>query len=142
MKYLAFTLALLVSQLGGRYASESQALTRAAPAPAEFTTTASLGVDGLVGFRISVCAEATRTLSGAGTLQAYLLDEHTGLVQRNNDLDLSVDASGVRCQAFPDFGVHGSRAEGRVIFAANGVTVSGGSTVTVRYTGYSSKGDL
>jgi hypothetical protein len=125
---------------GDRYAQEAQALTRAAPTEASFTLTASMSTFRLTGFRVMVCADAGQTLSGAGTLQAYLLDEKSGLVARNNDLDLSVDEAGDRCQAFPDFAVAGSRAEGRVIFAATGVTVSGG-TVTVFYRGYAAKGD-
>jgi hypothetical protein len=96
----------------------------------------------LAGFRIMVCAGASQTLSGAGTLQAYLLDEKSGLVARNPSLDMSVTSSGVRCQAFPDFVVAGSKVEGRVIFAANGVTVSAGTTVTVYYRGYAPRSGL
>lgn len=141
MKTLAIIMALTLSQTGFRSAAETQALTRAAPGVMEFTPSASLKLLGLSGFRVTVCAESGQTLSGAGTLSIYMLDELSGLVTRNPGLDMSVTASGNRCQTFPDLVVAGSRGDGWMIAAATGITVSGGTTVTVRYRGYAAKGD-
>jgi hypothetical protein len=106
--------------------TETQDLTRAAP------TTAAEGqaLSAAKGLRVTVCAAAGQTLSGAGTLRAWYYGAVWG---RNSALDQAVPAAaaGVRCWTFPDLQVH-VRA-GRVLFAADSVTVSGGTTVTVRY---------
>lgn len=143
-----FVVALLLGSVafggGGSQviAEENQALTRAAPAASEFTVTSgstigkSLSLIDIEGFRVSVCAEATRTLSGAGNLRAYLLDERSGEVQRNPALDLAVSASSVKCMVFPD--METMVATGRLIYAADSVTVSAGTTVDVRIRGWKS----
>ena len=105
---------------------ETQALTRAAPSLATDGQTLSQARN----LRVTLCAGTGETLSGAGALRAwYMTPGNTW--SRTPELDLSVSTSGVRCHTWPDLEV-GARA-GRVLFAADGVTVSGGTTVTVRY---------
>ncbi len=108
------------------YWTEVQLLTRAAPT----LVTEGLNLRGVIGFRVTVCANATRTLSGTGTLQAYVWDNDLLRWIRNPALDISVSTSGVRCLAFPD--IRTAAASGRVLFAANAVTVSAGTTVDVQ----------
>ncbi|MFL5344362.1 MAG: hypothetical protein ACJ8AT_06200 [Hyalangium sp.] len=86
------------------------------------------------GFFVSVCAASAQTLSGAGLLRAWVYHPDAASWMRNPDLDLSVTASGVRCQAFPDLRT-GYLQGRRVLFAADSLTVSGGTTVTVRIDG-------
>jgi hypothetical protein len=118
--------------------SESQALTRSPATPAAATDGMSL--EDVGGFRVMVAAEATRTLSGAGTLKAWLYDPDVGLWMRNDDLDLSLVGipSSQRAIAFPDFTVE--VPEGRVLFAADSVTVSAGTTVTVYIKAWTKRG--
>lgn len=146
MKKLALVLMFISSVAsalpggGEGYAFETQALTRATPTVADFTITVgtligkSLWLMEMAGFRVSVCATSGQTLSGAGTLQAWLLDERSGLVMRNPGLDMAISASGTRCQVFPDIRSV-MVSSGRVIYAASGVTVSGGATVDVQILG-------
>lgn len=108
--------------------SETQALTRAAPA----TATLGMALGGVKSFRLSVCAASGQTLTGAGTLDVWLYDSVDALWKLNTGLELAVDASGVRCQVFPDFPVDVSKDGTRVLPATNSVTVSGGTTVVVR----------
>lgn len=118
------------SDLAGttRVSSEVQILTRAAP---------TLGSEGMTlrdvaGFRVAVCAEVGQTLSGAGTLLAYVYDNDLAQWIRNKpaDLSLTVIQATVRCAVFPDSETRVS--SGRLLYAASGVTVSGGTTVTVQ----------
>ncbi len=108
------------------YWTEVQLLTRAAPT----LVTEGLNLRGVVGFRVTVCANATRTLSGAGSLRAYVWDNNLLRWIRNPGIDLSVSSSAMRCMAFPD--VETVAASGRVLYAADGVTVSAGTTVDVQ----------
>lgn len=120
---------------GGRAFSESQALTRAAPAAA----TEGISMLRVQGFRVSVCATNGNTLSGTGSLQAWLYNPAADLWMRNPGLDLQVTASGVRCQVFPDFSVSTvapASGEFRTVFATSAVTVSAGTTVDVRIDAY------
>lgn len=116
-----------------RSLSESQALTRAAPT----ASSDGMALDNLAGYRVSVCAESGQTLSGSGNLRAYLYHGDVGLWMRNPALDLAVSVSGARCQVFPDI-EPAAREIGenhRVLYAADTVGVSGGTTVTVRIDG-------
>lgn len=132
-------------------ATETQILTRALPTVASFTVTsgstigASLDLRDVIGFRVEVCGEvaSSRTLSGAGALNAYLLNEDDGKVKRNPGLDLPISVTSTSCagaacacQVFPDQKVSASQLGGRLIYAANAITVSGGTTVLVRITGW------
>jgi hypothetical protein len=105
--------------------SESQALTRAAPT----LVSEGLSLVRCKGFRVYVQAEATRTLSGAGALRAYLWNGSGWIRNTELDIELSADQAGIRTAVFPDQEVVVPR--GRVLYAADGVTVSAGTTVTV-----------
>lgn len=131
MKRIALVFALLAAgvALAGGVAtswSEAQALTRADPtAPTE-----GLSLSNVTGFQVAVCAEATRTLTG-GTLKAWVYNPSSQLWARNADLDLTVGAPATRCRAFPQQRVS-IRNGGRVLYANSSVTVSAGTTATVR----------
>lgn len=120
--------------------------TRAAPTATSFTTTSgsvignSIFLVNATGIRVSVCAVGG-TLSGAGSLNAYLLDDRDGLVKRNVSLDLAITVTATSCagaactcQVFADQRVSASAAGGYVLYAPNGVTHSG-TGVTVRIIG-------
>lgn len=84
------------------------------------------------GYSLMVCAATGQTLSGAGILQAYWCDSRTGVCARQPDADQTVTASGAQCQAFAPFLVpNESTKQDSVVFAASGVTVSGGAGLTV-----------
>lgn len=102
--------------------------TRSAPT----LSTEGMSLIAVYGFRLKVCAASGQTLSGAGTLQAYAYDADEGVWTRNKDLDQLVTNT-TRCQTFPDFRTE-LRAD-RVLFAASGVTVSGGSGLDVLLAG-------
>jgi len=110
---------------------ESQILTRAAPTLA----TEGQALLDLSAITVVVSAELTRTLSGSGTLNAYLYDVDVGRWARCPGLDLTITISGVQDQAFPALLVAGAR-NSRVLWAASGVTVSGGTTVQISQLGY------
>jgi hypothetical protein len=78
-------------------------------------------------------ADVGQTLSGAGTLRAWYYDFTIGAWARNPDLDKNVTLSGQRRQVFSD--VSTLVRTGCVLYAADSVTVSGG-TVTVRLTAW------
>lgn len=84
------------------------------------------------GFRLRVCAAAGQTLSGAGTMQAYLCDAVKQACYRNSGLDQAVTTSGVQCVTFPDFkATYITELADTVEFVASGVTVSGGAGLTM-----------
>lgn len=117
----------------GRTFQETQALTRAIPTD----TTVGLRSDNLMGWRVSVCAASGQTLSGAGTIDVYNYNYTSGLWEFNKGLQMTItvgatSCSGApcRCQVFPDFTAL-ARLGSLILPAANGVTVSGGTTVVV-----------
>jgi hypothetical protein len=87
------------------------------------------------GFYVRLEADTGQTLSGAGTLRAYRYDFSGAAWVRVAELDLTVPAgaSGLRRYAYGDR-VTAMRS-GCVLYAADGVTVSGG-TVTVYITAW------
>lgn len=94
--------------------------------------TSGMALFRVLAIRVTVCADPTRTLSGAGTIRLYYYSPTAALWSRDNDLDLSVDASATdcqgaacRCQTFPDQEVMVRR--GLVKPVPNGVTVSAGN---------------
>lgn len=93
---------------------------------------------GVYGARVGVCAGAGETLTGTGTLRAYLYDPAVADWFYDPDLDLPIakaTPTGARgCRAWPDW-VTGMRGGGRVLYAADGVGVSGGTTVNVYVSG-------
>ena len=136
--YLACT-----SNCPAKYYWETAPLTRAAPSatPVQGTVGAGMLLTNVKGAWISVCAESTRTLSGAGALNAYYYDPAVALWLRDPDLDLAITVtgtscagSGCRCQVWPDFLIAAGKG-GYVLYATNSITVSGGTTVVVRVGG-------
>jgi hypothetical protein len=120
-----------------RYSSEAQAVpTRAAPTTASVSV--GLRMEDVMGYRVTLCAESGQTLSGAGEVHAYWLDDNTGLVTRTEEADeivsvgaTSCSGSACRCQTFlsrPNTVQMG----GVLWYTTSGVTVSGGTTATVR----------
>lgn len=71
---------------------------------------------------VTVCAASGQTLSGGGSLQAYLYDATTQVWARAPDLDLSTTVASVRCLTFPAMYVPGSA--GRIAWVTNAVTAS------------------
>lgn len=112
-----------------RFITEAQALTRAVPTLA----TEGMGLSGVKGYRVSVCAESGQTLAGTGNLRAWLYNPDAGLWMRNPALDLAITVT-VRCQVFPDVRV-AAELEHRVLYANDTVGVSGGTTATMRVDG-------
>lgn len=100
--------------------------TRADPTSA----TEGMSLAGVPGFRLTICAASGQTLSGAGTMKAWVYHPDEAAWARNADLDQTVTVSGKRCQVFPDF-LTGVPNNNRVLFAASSVTVSGGSGLDV-----------
>jgi hypothetical protein len=85
------------------------------------------------GLVVTVCAASGQTLSGAGTLTAYLREPGIALWAAAPELNLTVTSSARRCQTFSGFMVTVPR--GRATWVPTGVTVSGGG-VTVYISGY------
>lgn len=116
--------------------------TRAAPSatPVDGTVNSGMKLNAVVGAYVSLCAASGQTLSGAGSLNAYYYDPGAALWMRDPDLDLSVSVGATscagaacRCQVWPDFAISSAKL-GYVLYATNGITVSGG-TLTVRVGG-------
>ena len=132
--YAAPTVNLSVKEVQGT----TSPVTRAPPTIAVVGTDAGLGLanpqlpanqTGTAGVVVTVCAAATRTLSGAGTIEFYVYDPALPEWSYVKDLSLSVTAT-TRCQTFP--GIWINVAKGRLFAAATGVTFSTGSAgVTV-----------
>lgn len=79
-------------------------------------------------------ADASQTLSGGGTLQAYVYDPQAAAWARCPDCDVAVAVSAVRRQAFSAFDVKVGLPGARVAWIPAGVTVSSGG-VTVYLNG-------
>lgn len=138
---LAFMLAATTVQAGTSvYFSEVEALTRAYP-----NTNPLSGVRGVrmrqpTGYRVSICAELGQTLAGAGTINMYYWSFATGspdvwymnpqLTETISVTATSCQGAPCRCQTFSDRDVT-AHIDGFLEPATNGVTVSGGTTVTV-----------
>lgn len=135
---LAQTVVPCTTSCPARYFWEAQALTRAAPtaAPVSGQPGSGMSTVGLYGARVSLCAETAQTLSGAGALRAYYWHPGAGLWLRSAYLDLTVPAAaaGNQCFLWPD-SITSVRLGGYVLFTSDSVTVSGGTTVTVRLDG-------
>src|SRR5260370_5943180 len=96
------------------------------------------GVQAIV---VTAVAETNQTLLGGGTLDCWIWNPDEFLWTRAPDLDFSMTwtggATARRARMFPALRAP-LRAGGRVNFLANGVTVSGGTTILVRIQGESS----
>jgi hypothetical protein len=94
--------------------------------------TQGLSLDNVQGFSVTACAAAAQTLSGAGTLRAYVYDDAVGLWSRLPDLDLTNTTSAVRCVTFA--GIWAAAPRGRVAYVPDTVTASSNS-VTIHIIG-------
>lgn len=85
------------------------------------------------GLRLRLCADSGQTLSGAGTLSAYVRDETDGLWTRVPALDKTVpaSASGLRCVGWDENAV--LLPYGATVYVPAGVTVSGGNLTVTHY---------
>lgn len=116
--------------------------TRDVPTYAEMAKLKAAGGVGMPmvsvsGYVVSVCADEGHTLSGAGTLEAYVYAPWLPDVSHSalGDLDIAdVWKSGQRCLHFPDLPVY-FRGARKVMYRANGVTVSGGTGLSVYING-------
>jgi hypothetical protein len=112
---------------------EVQSTTRAAPTVNPNTQAPSvrpLALTGLRSYFVTICAEEGETLDGTGYVRAYRWGVLEVVWMRNPDLDRQVTISGEQCQTFA--GEEVDTGYGFVLYAADSVGVSGGSTVTVR----------
>lgn len=135
-------LALALGSLAGgagllRYFTENQSLTRAAPT----LSTDGMSVKDIKGFRVKVCAPSGQTLAGAGAVNLYEFDPTSQLWGLNVGLNMpitvtatSCSGSACRCQTFPGFEV--DAPIGRILPAANAITLSGGSAVDIYVTAW------
>lgn len=106
--------------------SESQALSRAAPTT---SSTDGIALKGVVGYRLSVCAATSQAITGGSII--FWVQDADGLWGDNPTLKQTLTSTGQRCQ------VVGGDWEplvrgGRFLPATSSVTVSGGTTVTVK----------
>ena len=93
---------------------------------------------GLTKLFVVLQANSSQTLSGAGSLQCYVYDGATGGVggwARYKPGDCAVSSSGVQSEAYPTFYVDAPRND-YACWVPSGVTVSGGTTVTVFVLGF------
>lgn len=119
--------------------SESQALTRAAPTLAtEGWEVAPSQRGPSVGYSVVIQAPTGQTLSGAGTVEAWVYDSTFGW-HRYGDTTLDVTSlagcTGLQTCEFTGFQIFGPYPGGRMLYAAKGVTISSGSAVTVAIKG-------
>lgn len=87
--------------------------------------TEGMSLDGVGGFSVHLEGDVTRTITTAGTLQAYLYEDVTGIWNRAPDLDLTPGVTGVRGCGFIGFTVPSAR--GRIAYLPSGVAVSLGN---------------
>jgi hypothetical protein len=110
------------TQIGPR--SVKQVATTATEAAPTLVTDGCLITD-LDGLTIHVEADSGQTLSGAGTLKAWLWNDNSLVWSRAPDLDKSVSTASVRAVSFLGDAVVSAR--GRIAFEISGVTASSGS---------------
>jgi len=94
--------------------------------------TDGVSLSGVGGVVVTVCGTAsTTTLSGAGTLTAYVYNEGTSSWAPAPDYNLTVTSSAVRCQSFAPFWV--ADTHGRIAWVTTGVTASANSLTVYVY---------
>ncbi|HZI08670.1 MAG TPA: hypothetical protein VEZ71_31930 [Archangium sp.] len=118
-----------------RYYWESAPLTRTPPSAAPASGAVGSGMDlaGVEGARVALCPASGQSLTGTGSLRAYLYDPAIGEWMRSPDLDLPVSSATTtanRCRVWPD-AVTAVRGNGRVLYATDAIGVSGGTSVSV-----------
>jgi hypothetical protein len=111
------------TQAGVRSWTQAQALTQAGPAAVD----TGISLSEACYLEVFIFAELTRTLSGAGTLQAYRKIPVVGEWGRAPGFDLSLVGASGRVWTFPLTSIV---SYGQILWCATGVTVSAG-TVTV-----------
>lgn len=95
----------------------------------------------LLAVSVMVQANSSQTLSGGGTLDCWVYHDPTSSWMRMPELDLQVNWPGPgsttvrQTRTFPAIRIP-ARLGGRILFVANGITVSGGSDVLVRIDGF------
>ena len=120
------------TQAANYHKAASSTQTIASPTvPAE--TTDGLDLSDVASVIVCVSAESTRTLSGAGSLECYMYDEgDVARWGRCPELDIAVNASGVRDLYSSEMAVAGGKGRRIAWIPTTTVTVSGGTTVVVR----------
>ena len=94
--------------------------------------TDGLNLEDCVGYDVVLEADSGQTLSGAGTLQAYVYDPQVAGWARAPDFDITVPAGAASNRRFyplagsPGKGIPVLVAQGRIGYTPNGVTVSSG----------------
>lgn len=111
------------TQAGVRSWTQAQALTQAAPGAND----TGIKLSEACSLEVFIFAEPTRTLSGAGSLQAYRKIPVVGEWARAPGFDLSMVGTSGRVWVFP---LSALVSYGEILWCATGVTVSAG-TVTV-----------
>jgi len=98
-------------------------------------TTQGIKMDGYGAVRVRLSATTGNTLSGSGSLQAYIYDYSLARWARYPEGDITVTTSGVRDLIFDskEIGV----ASGLLYYNTSSITVSGGTTVVVGIQMYS-----
>lgn len=96
-------------------------------------------LSGSTGVVVTVCAASGQTLSGAGTLLAYVYNPIAGLWARVPDLDLTTTTASVRCLAFP--GIFVAVPAGRIAYVPSSVTASS-NNLTIYVNGAGPGGQL
>jgi hypothetical protein len=91
--------------------------------------TDGLDLENLAHYRVIVSAASGQTLSGAGSLLAWMWSHTLAAWCRNPALDQLVTVSGKRAQVSAEFDV--GVCIGRVLFAASGVTASSGAITVI-----------
>lgn len=139
MPAAAQTLVSCTSACPSRLYWESQPLTRTPPSavPVVGTVGSGMSLTGVYGARVSLCPAAGQTLTGAGALRAYYWHNSAGTWMRNPDLDLSVGSATTTanpCRVWPDW-TTSVRGGGFILYASDGIGVSGGTAVVVRVDG-------
>ena len=84
--------------------------------------TEGVSLSGVGGVTVTVCAASGQTLSGAGTLTAYVWNEATSTWANAPDYNLTVTGTTVRCQNFAPFWV--ADTHGRIAWVTTTVTAS------------------
>ena len=109
---------------------ESQILTRAAPT---LSTEGQL-VEDFSALTLCVQAEIGQTLT-SGSMACWMYDKTLAVWLRMPAMDQTISTAGFRNYAFASAWVIAPRYA-RILFAASGVVVSGGTTVTVSQLGF------
>ena len=104
-------------------------------ASAPSSATDGMGLGGCVGAKLTICAASGQTLSGTGTMFAWLFKATAGGgagLWARHQLDMAVPAaaSGNRCFTFDDIALF-TQIGDRLRYTAGSVGVSGGSTLDV-----------